>query len=111
MENKTKPKEFDVETWDHKLTRCEDDDYSEMYRSNWGGELFVRHEEHLNTIQLVADELINYDLSRLENELCDEGCSDNYINKRKKEKQEILRSLIQSKFTDRIWTDDVKYEE
>lgn len=90
MENK----EFDLERYNPEQEWDYDRYYATM-ESNSDGD-FVRHEEHLTTIQLVADELIKFYSTLMENA----GASKVGI-----ELMDIsAKNLIQSKFTDRIWT-------
>ena len=93
MENKTKHKEFDCQRWENGLEI--DQDYetsSTMDRDDKGN--FVRHEDHLTTIQLSVDDAMkSYRIVLLP--VLGEGL----LSKLETE----IRQNIQSKFTDRIW--------
>lgn len=100
MENK----EFDLERYD--VAREFDNDWKEYFateKQSDDGE-FVRHEDHLTTIQLVADELIRLMVTNLQTCMEIHDCSQSYINAVSENAKAKSKALIQSKFTDRIWT-------
>lgn len=92
MLNKEKPKECDLERYD---LACSGGD-AWLTHDDSGD--WVRHDEHLTTIQLVADELIKFYSTLMGNA----GASKVGI-----ELMNIsAKNLIQSKFTDKIWENE-----
>lgn len=86
-------KEFDLERYDHQHYHDDEGCGSEMTDHLFGD--FVRHEEHLTTVQLVADELIGFFSGVNSDDIQTISGRINLIKDAK--------ALIQSKFTDQIW--------
>jgi len=93
MENKTK--EFDCQRWENGIEYAGREAESVMDEDDLGN--FVRHEEHITTIQLVAE----FYEKKLRSHLKMVALTDHidlFISD--------YRNELQSKFTDRIWEEE-----